>query len=82
MRVRTIQRFSMKEEDPYGSWKRLYLKFFGSPRFPWDRKRERERFTSGKLDSMLVRLQFCLDNKYTRQCNFNRTPVRRGTRSG
>lgn len=43
MRVRTIQRFSMKEEDPYGSWKRLYLKFFGSPRFPWDRKRERER---------------------------------------
>lgn len=24
--VRTIQRFSMREEDTHGSWKRLYLK--------------------------------------------------------
>lgn len=55
--VRTIQRFSMREEDTHGSWKRLYLKLAATlGAFMGRKEREREggRFTSGKLDSMLL----------------------------
>lgn len=55
--VRTIQRFSMREEDTHGSWKRLYLKLaapLGAFMGRKEREREGGRFTSGKLDSMLL----------------------------
>ena len=40
--VRTIQRFSMREEDTHGSWKRLYLKLAAPLRKERERERERD----------------------------------------